>query len=308
MKKTVINSISQLNLRKDKSVACIGFFDGIHKGHQALINKTKEISQEKNIASMLITFNPDPWAVVNNKSNVKHITPLKRKLEILEEYDIDEFVILNFNSSLMNLSPDDFVNRVLIALGLVDLVIGEDFRFGYRAQGNLEFLKENYSHSLTTHTIDILNSETNKVGSTLVSQSILNGNVDTAANLMGRLYRISGIVIHGAKMGRQLGFPTANLDIYDEYIIPKEGVYAGFTFVDDVRYQSIVNVGYNPTINSRENISVETHILDFNQEIYDKVIHQEFAFRIRDEIKFNNIEDLINQMKKDEIIARENLE
>lgn len=307
MKRTMITQIAQLNLRKEKSVACIGFFDGVHLGHQALIDKTKERAKALGVSSMLITFNPDPWSVIHQKSSVKHITPLKTKLEVLESYEIDEVVILKFDQNLSSLSPDDFVFKVLIALGIQELVVGEDFKFGFRGKGNVQFLKENYEFVLPTHVIDLLLEHDTKIGSTTVTQTILNGKLDETSKLLGRDYRISGIVVDGAKQGRKIGFPTANLEIYDEFVIPKVGVYAGYTYVRGKKYKSIVNIGYNPTFNTREKPSIETHILDFDKVIYGEVIHQEFTFRIRDELKFDTIDELIKQMESDENIAREAL-
>lgn len=308
MKKTMITQISQLNLRKKKAVACIGFFDGVHLGHQALIKKTKERAKALNISSMLITFNPDPWAVLHKKSNVKHITPLKTKLEVIESMNqIDEVVILKFDGNLSSLSPDDFVFKVLISLGIQELVVGEDFKFGFRGKGDVTFLKENYGNIITTHVVDLLLENNSKIGSTIVTQTILNGKLTETSKLLGRDYRLSGIVIDGEKQGRKIGFPTANLEIYDEFVIPKVGVYAGYTIVRGKRYKSIVNIGYNPTFNTRERPSIETHILDFDKVIYGEVIHQEFTFRIRDELKFETIDELIKQMESDEKIARDAL-
>ncbi|NLW15084.1 MAG: riboflavin biosynthesis protein RibF [Erysipelothrix sp.] len=307
MKRTMITNISQITFGKDKVVACIGFFDGLHKGHQVLINKTIERAKSLGIPSMLITFNPDPWAVLNKKSNVKHITPLKTKLEVIETFGIDEVVVLKFDSNLSSLSPDDFIFKVLMGLGVTELVVGQDFKFGFRGQGNVELLINDYAEVIKTHVMGIKLDDKTKIGSTQVTQTILNGNLEKTSELLGRDYRISGIVIDGAKQGTEIGFPTANLDIYDEFVLPKVGVYAGYTYVNDIKYMSIINIGYNPTFNTKETVSVETHILDFNRMIYGEVIHQDFTFRIRDELKFETIDQLIDQMKNDEKIARAQL-
>lgn len=307
MKQRFIHQLAQLNLRKEKSVACIGFFDGVHLGHQALINKTKQRAEELDLPTMLITFDPDPWSVIHGKQNVKHITPLKRKIEIIKELGIDEMIVLTFNKDFSNLSPEDFVFKVLMALGVEELVVGEDFKFGHRGKGDVTFLKEHYANIIPTHAVSLLTSNDTKIGSTSITQTILNGQLEKTKELLGRNYRISGIVIDGAKQGRKIGFPTANLDIYDEYVIPKAGVYAGYTIVNDTRYKSIINIGYNPTFNTREKISIETHILDFDAFIYGQVIHQEFEFRLRDEIKFETVDALIEQMKEDKEIALKKL-
>ena len=304
MIKTQINDLSQIGLRKEDVVACIGYFDGVHLGHQALITKTIERAKEIGAKSMLITFHPDPWSVINRKSNVKHITPLKTKLEVIESFGIDEVVIMKFDSSFSKLSPDDFVNHVLIGLGIVELVIGSDFKFGYKGAGNVSYLKENFGHAIYTHEVNLEETDQDIISSTYLIQTILRGEVDTTEKLLGRPYKISGFVIHGSKTGRKIGFPTANLKIEDEFVIPKEGVYAGYVYVGGSKYQSIVNIGYNPTINTRDELSIETHILDFDQVIYGEVIHQTFNKRLRDELKFDSVDALIDQMENDEIEAR----
>ena len=304
MIKTQINDLSQIGLRKEDVVACIGYFDGVHLGHQALITKTIERAKEIGAKSMLITFHPDPWSVINRKSNVKHITPLKTKLEVIESFGIDEVVIMKFDSSFSKLSPDDFVNHVLIGLGIVELVIGSDFKFGYKGAGNVSYLKENFGHAIYTHEVNLEETDQGIISSTYLIQTILRGEVDTTEKLLGRPYKISGFVIHGSKTGRKIGFPTANLKIEDEFVIPKEGVYAGYVYVGGSKYQSIVNIGYNPTINTRDELSIETHILDFDQVIYGEVIHQTFNKRLRDELKFDSVDALIDQMENDEIEAR----
>lgn len=304
MIKTQINDLSQIGLRKEDVVACIGYFDGVHLGHQTLIKKTIERAKEIGAKSMLITFHPDPWSVINRKSNVKHITPLKTKLEVIESFGIDEVVIMKFDSSFSKLSPDDFVNHVLIGLGIVELVIGSDFKFGYKGAGNVSYLKENFGHAIYTHEINLEETDQDIISSTYLIQTILRGEVDRTKKLLGRPYKISGFVIHGSKTGRKIGFPTANLKIEDEFVIPKEGVYAGYVYVGGSKYQSIVNIGYNPTINTRDELSIETHILDFDQVIYGEVIHQTFNKRLRDELKFDSVDALIDQMENDEIEAR----
>lgn len=305
MKRTMINDVSKIHLTTDKIVACIGFFDGLHKGHQVLINKTIERAKELGIPSALITFDPDPWSVLNRKSGVRHITPLKRKFEVIEKLGIDEVIVLNFNSSVASLSPDDFVSHVLLGLGVSELVAGSDFRFGKRAQGNTDFLIENYAAVITTHVMGIETLAEHKIGSTQVIQTILQGKVEETSKLLGRYYSVGGFVIDGAKQGRKIGFPTANLDIVDEYVIPKTGVYMGYTKVNDKIYKSIINIGYNPTFNTRDKIVIETHLLDFNEMIYGEHLHQYFVKRIRDELKFASVQELIDQMKVDEQQARD---
>lgn len=304
MNRKYIKDISKIKTTKDKYVACIGFFDGIHYGHQALIHKTIERAKATNHKSLLITFDPDPWSVLNDKSGVKHITPLKKKTQLVESMGIDEIAIIHFDSQFSGLSPEDFVEKVLVAYGIVELVVGADFKFGYRGSGNAQFLKEHYSSVLHTHEITLQNKLEKTVSSTRIIQTILNGNVHKTRELLGRDYEISGLVVHGAKVGRQIGFPTANMDVKDEFVIPKPGVYAGFVKVKGEYYKSIVNVGHNPTVNTRDYLMIESHILDFSDDIYGEMIHQGFHVRLRDELKFDSVEALIDAMKQDEVEAR----
>lgn len=297
----MIRNLSQIKLQREQLIACIGFFDGIHLGHQLLIEKTVEIAKEKGLRSAMITFDPDPWSVIHNKSNVKHITPLKTKLKILESMGVDEVIVLNFSKEFRTLSPDDFITKVLIGLGVVELVAGSDFRFGNRGKGSIQYIQDHFKHAITTHVMEIKTKEKEKIGSTYIIQAILHGKMNLVSKLLGRDYMIAGFVIDGAKQGRRIGFPTANMDIIDEFVIPKPGVYAGHTYVKGKKYMSMINVGYNPTFNTRDQISIETHILNFNEQIYGEVIHQTFVERLRDELKFDTVDELIEQMKKDEM-------
>lgn len=308
MDRKYINELSKIKLNEKRYVACIGFFDGIHKGHQALIEKTTQLAKEKNLKSMLITFDPDPWSVLNKSSNVKHITPLKRKQRLIEDMGIDTLIILKFNSDFSQLSPDNFVHQVLMGLGVVELVVGSDFKFGFKGQGNVELLKHTYDHLITTHEITIKENDQVKIGTTQITQTILNGAVDKTIAFLGRPYEISGFIIDGRKVGRTLGFPTANIKVEDEYVIPKVGVYAGTLQVKGKTYMSVVNIGYNPTVNHRDDISIESYILDFDQDIYGEVVHQSFVKRLRDEMKFDSVEDLVAEMQKDVKKTRELLE
>lgn len=291
----------------DKRVACIGYFDGLHRGHQALINKTIRIAKEKGYRSTLITFDPDPWQVLQKKDKVKHITPLKDKAMLLEEMGLDTLIILHFSSEFSQLSPQDFIDKILCPLSVSDLVVGEDFHFGFKGSGNVQLLKQEKDR-FRTHVLALDQDNNEKVGTTLIIQDLLRGDIEAANRLLGRPFHVRGTVVHGAKQGRKIGFPTANIALSDEYVMPRQGIYAGFAQVRGETYPAVLNIGYNPTFNTRDTMMIESHLLDFHEDIYGETIIQNFIYRLRDEIKFASIEALIEQMKEDVKLGRKLLE
>lgn len=299
MKQRVISDHRELFKSDAKLAACIGYFDGVHLGHQVLIDKTIEIAKKKGIKSALITFDPDPWTIINNRNKVNHITPMKEKIRLLSKTGLDELVIVKFTKDLSKLSPQKFIEQVLIPLNVVDLIAGEDFKFGHMGKGNVDFLKENASVFFETHVLEFKEDQDTKIGSTKITQAILRGECDRVEAMLGRPYTIAGYVMQGNREGTRIGFPTANLDVTDEYIIPKQGVYAGYVEVKGKTYKSVLNIGHNPTFNESDTLSIETHILDFNKIIYGELLKQSFVVRLRDEIKFDSVEALVEQMNED---------
>ncbi len=305
MKHTVITNPMQLRINEKPLAACMGYFDGLHLGHQHLFNETIKIAKEKGIESAIITFDPDPWTILNNNNNVKHLTPIKEKLLTASNLGIDHMITISFSKDIAKLSPEQFIDHYLIPLNVDTLVVGEDFKFGHKGLGNVKYLKENASIHFDTIVVGIDKSEDVKIGTTAITQNLLKGNVEQANRMLGRDYVISGFVVDGQKQGRKIGFPTANMLIVDEYVIPGEGVYAGIVSVKGESYKSLISIGHNPTFNHSQKLSVETHILDFNDDIYGEHIKQSFQLKLRDQIKFDSIEALIDQMKMDELKARE---
>lgn len=308
MKQRVIKDHRELFTTKSSLAACIGYFDGIHLGHQALINKTKRIAKEEGLSSALITFDPDPWTIIHNQNKVNHITPMKEKINLLSKMGIDELIIVQFTKDLSKLSPQEFVERILIPLNVQELITGEDFKFGFKGAGNVDYLKNEANLFFNTHVLEIEEENATKIGSTQIIQSILNGECEKTKQMLGRYYTLAGYVRQGNREGTRIGFPTANLDVTDEYVIPLPGVYAGYVEVQGEKYASVINIGYNPTFNQTDKLSLETYILDFNKTIYGELLKQSFVHRIRDEIKFDTIEELIEQMNDDVKKTREILD
>lgn len=281
--------------------ACIGYFDGLHIGHRALIDKTLEKAKEKKCSSALITFDPDPWVVLKGEENIPHLTSMEERIEIGESLGIDYWIILSFSKVMAGLPPQQFIDEILVPLNIQTLVCGFDFSFGAFGKGNFEYLKEHAPFE--TCKIDKVLFQDEKISSTRIEEAIRNGNVDLANKMLGRSYRLTGKVIHGNHLGHDIGFPTANLDLIHEYVLPQRGVYAGWCTVDGFDYPAIINLGHNPTFNMRKHLSIEVHLLNFDQDIYGEMVSLEFAAHLRDEICFQSKEELICQLNKDKETA-----
>ncbi|MFP4286797.1 MAG: bifunctional riboflavin kinase/FAD synthetase [Candidatus Izemoplasmataceae bacterium] len=279
---------------KPNTVAAIGFFDGVHKAHQSLVQTMKDIARKKGADTAVITFDVHPKSILFDLE-YKYITPINRKIEELRALDVQTLYLIEFSKDKAKLTPEAFIDYYLA--GLDTLVCGFDFKFGVRASGNVETLKS-YA-KFQTIVVDELTYGGYKIGSTHIRDLILSGQVHLIKETLGKDYSIKGEVIHGEKKGRMIGYPTANIDTKD-YLIPKKGVYATVTLVDGVWYKSMSSIGHNPTLNCKSDLSVESYMFDFDQQIYGKTIEIRFIKRLRDEIKFNTVEALIAQIKQDE--------
>ena len=279
---------------KEPSVACIGFFDGIHKGHQELIEKTKSAAKEKGILSACVTFHDDPWHVLFPEREVTNITPPAKRLKKIEAFGIERCYLLHFDKAMAGLSKDEFI-ELLKSLNIQLVVTGDDFKFAKKNEGDIYYL-EQYIPAIIC---DMILIDGQKVASSTIEKAIMDGNMEFVSKCLGSNYEIEGSVIEGNQVGRLIGFPTANLKMDGSYIIPKIGVYAGSVTYKDITYKAIINVGHNPTLNYQKNISIEAYILDFDLDIYDQHISMGFSEYIRDELKFNSKEELIKQLNID---------
>lgn len=282
--------------------ACIGYFDGMHKGHQALIQKTIEMAKRKGCESALITFDPDPWVTIKHVKDVKHITTMRERLNRAVEYGIQNIIILDFSSDFAKLSPEDFVQQILSKISLKGLICGFDFHYGFMGKGSAETLQQ--TEGLEVEVVQPIEDEQGKISSTRITQCIEDGKMEDAAEMLGYFFRISGIVVHGRHQGNAIGFPTANIHYDPEYILPKSGVYAGFVIIQNKKYGAMINLGHNPTFNYRNDLSLEAHMIDFDQDIYGKLISVEFIRFIRDEKRFSSKGNLIMQLEQDIISTK----
>ncbi|WP_317316853.1 bifunctional riboflavin kinase/FAD synthetase [Peptostreptococcus russellii] len=284
----------------------IGNFDGVHKGHQTLINKTIKYSRENNLKSVVFTFSNHP---VNyfKPGHVKNIISYKEKYEVIERMGVDIYISIPFDESMTQISAEDYVSKILVEkLHVKKMVIGHDFTFARQREGNPEVLKElAKKNNFDVEVVDPVIMEGRRISSTDIRRAITEGDVVEAEELLGRYFAVEGEVIKGRQIGRKLGFPTANIQYDNNMVIPQIGIYATFAVIDGEVYCGATSIGTNPTVNGKD-LSIETYILDFDENIYGKDMRVEFIEKMRDEIKFDGVEGLKLQLEKDTKYVKEN--
>lgn len=282
------------------TAVCIGHFDGVHLGHQALIQDTNKRSKQLKIKSAMITFDPDPQAIISH-SPTKLITTIKEKIARVAFFGIDILYIIKFDQELANLSPDEFIEKILLKLNIQSLTCGFDFRFGQKGQGTVFTLQNNNSIDFPINVIDAITFENKKISSTWINELLSNGLIADVNKLLGYPFSLTGNVIKGHQVGRKINFPTANIDYDPLQSLPKIGVYVGLVKVLDEYYKAMINVGKNPTFYDVHQITIEAHILDFDLDIYNHEIRIIFFDYLRDEVKYASAQDLIKQLDQDVI-------
>lgn len=287
------------------SYVALGSFDGLHSGHLSLVNKIIELANENKGKSIVYTFKNHPRTLIKGATPPKLLMDNESKEEILEALGVDLIYFEEFNEEYMKLTPEGFIKYLCEKFKVKGIVVGFNYRFGYKNVGNIEMLKElstKYGYEL--YVMEPCNYEDEVISSTRIRNELLSGNVDKAMKMLNRPYCIKGKVVHGKKLGRAIGFPTANLDYSKEALIPKKGVYYTNVQWQGKIYKGITSVGNNPTVNG-DKLTIETYILDFNNDLYGHNIKVCFIKKIRDEKKFNSIDDLVIQLKKDKYYALE---
>lgn len=276
----------------------LGNFDGFHIGHKELVKKMLDISKNKNLNPSILLFKEHTKSSLD-KDEFKYLTTLNDKIEICKQLGLDNIFIINFDN-IKTLSPIEFLDFLKDKLNIKGIVVGDDYTFGNFAKGDILLMKEYCEQNqIVLNTISQVKIKNNIIKSTNIRILIEEGKVEDAAVLLGRPYKINGIVNHGFKRGRKLGFPTANISIERGYILPKEGVYLTKTITEKNEvYNSLSFVGKNITFNEEE-LKIETYILDFSDDLYGKEISIEFMNFIRDNKKFDDPKDLVNQIKID---------
>ena len=301
--------IANINTDGDLSLA-IGFFDGIHLGHQSVILKAKNLAKEKGIKLAVMTFDPHPSIVLGKRNEqVFYITPMEQKLRLLESMEVDIVFVVRFTSDFAKLSPQEFIEKFIVDLNVKHVTAGFDFSFGSFGQGSMDTMQELSEGRYEVNVVQKKTDETEKISSTRIRQELKSGNMDKARALLGRPYQIPGVVVHGDKRGRQIGFPTANIQAQEGSFIPANGVYAVKMLVQNEWIEGVCNVGFKPTFNNPEHkkLTIEVHLFDFDKNIYGEEVFVDWFKRIRDEQKFDGIHALKEQIEKDKQSSIETL-
>ena len=288
-------------LFKNGSVITIGIFDGIHLGHQALINELMEKSEQMNLPSVFFTFEPTPNEYFSKKRHKQRLTSLRDKFNLVSHYELDYFYAPPFDQTMENLSPEDFINKHLVDLfNIKYLIIGDDFKFAKNRSGSsIDLIKSGKSNNFEVKQLTSIVNDSSRVSSSLVRDNLMKNDLSEVCEILGRNYSITGRVIYGKSLGKTIGFPTANINLkhLDSAL---RGVFYVKVKIDGMekKYPGIANIGFKPTVGGEE-LCLEIHLLDFNQDIYLKYINVEFLDYLRSEQKFNGLEELTNQLKID---------
>ena len=287
-----------------RCVVTIGVFDGVHRGHQALISHTVELAKQRGLPSVVLTFDPHPAEVVRPGSHPAQLTTLRRRAELVEQLGVDVFCVLPFTPELSRVPADTFVHEMLVErLHLAAIVVGENFTFGHKAAGKVELLRTlGPRFGFTTEGITLVDTGEISYSSTYIRACVDAGEVTAAAQMLGRPHRLEGIVVRGDGRGKELGFPTANLSTPKFAAIPADGIYAcRFICVSDGVEQVLpaaVSVGTNPTFSGRER-RVEAFVLDVDADFYGKRVAIDFVDRLRDMVHFDSVDALVAQIALD---------
>ncbi|NLC54866.1 MAG: riboflavin biosynthesis protein RibF [Erysipelothrix sp.] len=293
---------SRLTIEFKPLVAAIGFFDGLHRGHQELVKETLKQAQLKQLVPALITFSPSPQSVLL-KQPEKLLTTVEEKAAIAKKLGIEVLIVLRFTPELSQLEPNLFYEKVIKTLNVKHLVCGEDFRFGYKGSGNVDTLRAIEEIGLSV--IQDFKYINERISSTIIKKQVEAGSMNVANNLLGYSYELNGFVMHGRKKGRTIGFPTLNLLIEDSKIVPKDGVYIGISIIMGKKYVSTINIGHNPTINTVKHKSIESFVHNYSEDTYGQKVTFYILERIRDEEKFSSVTELIEQMDNDIKVTEE---
>lgn len=292
------HSLEEVSLQN--SWLAIGVFDGVHLGHQQIIQRLSAGAHENDAPAVVLTFDPHP-ARLFGRGEIKLLTLPDERAELLGSLGVDVVVTHPFNQAVADTTAFDFMKQLKLNLGLAHLVLGYDSTVGKNREGNAARLKEIGSQlGYSVEVIPALSDESGVISSTEIRKLIATGNVAEAARLMGHPYSLHGPVVGGDRRGRTIDVPTANIEYSPDKLIPANGIYACWTYLDGQRYCAAVNVGFNPTFTpDKSTANVEAHLLDFNREIYGEDVRLEFVARLRDELKFDSVENLVEQIRKD---------
>ena len=288
-----------------KAVVTTGTFDGVHRGHRKILNSLINIGKLTNSETVLVTFLPHPRIVLFPDQELKLINTMDENIALFQAYDIDHIIFQSFDKDFSRITSLEYIRDILLQkIGLKDLVIGFNHHFGRNREGSLLNLQEYADlYEFNIHEMDPYNLDNISISSTKIRNAIKSGNIGLVNNYLGYVFHVSGLVVKGKGVGRNIGFPTANIDINDKNkILPREGVYAVNILYNEYQYRGMLNIGRNPTFDNNK-LSIEVNIFEFNKSIYGELITIKFISRIRNEKKFKSIDDLKYQLSIDKIAS-----
>ena len=287
-------------------IVAIGIFDGVHLGHQEILARAKAMSNGRGVVAL--TFDPHPRQIFQPEKNLTMLVSLDRRVELLKQYGADAVVVIDFDKEFAAMPAQDFISQVLVKhLQIAGVVVGANFTFGHRAAGKgADLIAAGKQYHFAAEEVALQNLAGDPVSSTRIRQAVVSGDIESANKLLSRPHRMEGIVIHGEKRGREIGYPTANLGYSASFnTVPADGVYAGWLEVEGTRWPAAISIGTNPTFAGERSRQVEAYALDqVDLDLYDKAAIIDFGWRLRETIKFDGLEPLLVQMKKDCDTAR----
>ena len=284
-------------------VLALGFFDGIHLGHKEVITKAKKVAEERGFKVAVMSFNQHPSVIFQNvdPDSIQYVSPIERKKELLKELGVDIFYLVDFTKEFGALSPQEFVDQYIVGLNAKVVVAGFDYTYGKRDVANMELLPKYASNRFKIISIAEQKSENGKISSTAVRDLLLKGEIEKANELLGYDYIMDGVVVHGFGRGsKMLGFPTANIEVSNDTFLLKNGVYIVEMFVEGKWIPGMASIGINPTFDDVHKVTIEVNLLDFDKDIYHLPVRVKWLKYLRPELKFEGIDALIAQLKKDE--------
>ena len=302
----VYHSIKKYTEKKRLTILTIGTFDGVHLGHQKIIERLNHSKIQNEEKSAILTFFPHPRSVLDSKNDVKMLTTIDEKIQLLEKFGLDHLVIEPFTEDFSQLSAAQFIQSILVEyLKIKKLIIGYDHHFGKNREGNfVQLQKYGKIHNFELESISAQDIDNVTISSTKIRKALHEGNIIKANSYLGYNYLLTGKIVKGKGLGRTIKFPTINIQIDENYkLIPKTGVYIVKSLINNDCVFGIMNIGYRPTFNE-EYQTIEVHLLDFQGDLYGKIIQIEMLERLRDEQRFDSLENLTKQIQQDEINAR----
>ena len=283
------------------ATVAIGIFDGVHQGHQAILTRAKELSDGRGL--IVLTFDPHPMQVFDPDHAPSMLVSLERRVELLKQYGVDVVVVCDFDRDFAAKAPEEFVTEVLVKqLQISGVVVGQNFTYGHKAAGKVSDLMASvHEHGFFAEAVSLQEIGGDVISSTRIREAISKGEVELASKMLTRPHRLEGVVVHGEKRGREIGYPTANLGFSTAInTVPADGVYAGWLEIENHRWPSAISIGTNPTFVGERSTQVEAYALDeTGLELYDQGAKIDFGWRLRDTVKFDGLAPLLEQMKRD---------